>query len=234
MIGKLIKRQMIAENTVELTFQLDQELNFLAGQDVRFTIPELLHHDAKGNARYFSIVSSPSDKTHIVIATRLSDSGFKITLMEMEMGDELFVDELYGQMVLPQKIEQPLVFIAGGIGITPFMSMLRYIQEQGLEYNLTMLYSNRTEKSAAYLEELQDYHRQLNNFRLLLIMTNDDNWIGEDRRIDQTFIRNKIENYKEAKFFLVGPPAMVSGIKASLDNLKIKPENILLVEFSGY
>ncbi|MFH0840736.1 MAG: FAD-dependent oxidoreductase [bacterium] len=234
MVGKLIKRQMIAENTVELTFQLDKEADFLAGQDMLFTIPDMPYTDSKGNNRSFSIASSPSDKTHITIATRVSDSTFKQALMKMEMGDELFVSDIYGEMVLPEKTDQHLVFIAGGIGITPFMSMLRYIKERGLEYNITMLYSNKTEKSTAYLEELQDYHRELENFRLLLIMTNDDNWIGESRRIGQEFIREKIEDYENVKFFFVGPPAMVSGIQASLDNLKIKKENMVGVEFSGY
>jgi ferredoxin-NADP reductase len=234
MIGRLMKRTMILEGTMELQFQLDKEVDFLAGQDMSFTIPEMPYPDPKGNRRYFSILSSPLDKTHITIATRVSDSGFKKTLLALEEGDELLVDEPYGEMVLPVSTDQPIVFIAGGIGITPFMSMLRYIKERGLQHNITLLYSNRTENSTAYLEELQMLDRILDNFRMLLVMTDDDNWIGENRQINQSLISNKIPDYAISLFYFAGPPGLVSGVKASLENLGVKEENMRFVEFSDY
>jgi len=234
MIGKLIKRNIILEGIIELEFQLESELEFLAGQDVSITIPEMPYPDSKGNRRYFSIASSPLDKTHIKIATRISDSGFKKTLLALEESDEVLVDEPYGEMILPDSTEQPLVFIAGGIGITPFLSMLRYIKEKNLNYDATLLYSNKTEAGTPYLEELQGMDRVLKNFRLLLVMTDDEDWIGENRRINQSLITEKIPNYLDVKFYFAGPPGLVSGIKASLDNLKVKEENMKFVEFAGY
>ena len=112
-----------------------------------------------------------------------------------------------GSFVLPDESEQPLVFVAGGIGITPFRSMLRYIEDVQLPHRVTLVYSNRDRASAAFLEELQEIERGHANFRLVVTMTEDEAWAGERRRIDPAFLRDHLgTGLDEATYMVAGPP----------------------------
>lgn len=234
MIGEIKSKQEIAQGTLEVTFQVNETFSFKPGQYCFVSLPKLLYPDDRGGKRHFSIVNSPNEKGIITIAIRLRDSGFKKTLNELPLGSNINLGPISGAFTLPDDTKKPLVFIAGGIGITPYISMLRFIKEGSLSHKLTLIYSNRDSSSAAYLDELETLTRILPNFKLILTMTDDSNWPQEKRRIDAQFIKDYIKELNEPLYLVVGPPAMVDGIQRALLEAGVGPENINIENFTGY
>lgn len=235
MEAKIKEKKEIANGTLLVTYDLlGQKPEFKAGQYFFVTLPNLHYQDERGNRRHFSIVNSPNEKGILTMATRLTDSGFKKTLKELELGSRVNVGPIAGLFVLPQITERPLVFIAGGIGITPFMSMLKFVKEENLPIKITLIYSNKDQNSTAFLEDLKDLERENHNLKLVLTMTSDSNWNQEKRRIDSQFIKDYSSNLNNPFYYVVGPPLMVEAIvealnKAGVSNIDIKIEN-----FTGY
>lgn len=221
----ILKQKTIAEKTCEVSFGLNGKMfNFLAGQYIRVSAPKLLYSDPKGASRVFSITSSPNDKNKISVAFRNSDSGFKRTLMELPTDSLVDVEGPFGHLTLPKETSRPLVFIAGGIGITPFLSMLRYATEEKLAYQITLLYVNRNTESAAYLEELTTIAKQN---RLFLLK----NHFG---RIDADFIQQSVKNLVEPIWYIVGLSTMVAETRYLLSRLDINDTKIYFEDFVGY
>lgn len=238
MLGKIIDKKLVATGTLQVTFEVMEPFSFIAGQYCFVTLPNLLYPDERGGRRHFSIVNSPNEKGIITIATRLRDSGFKKTLNELPIGSGVNLGPITGVFTLPDDTQRPLVFIAGGIGITPYMSMLRYVSEEKLPYNITVIYSNRDKDSTAYLEELQNYPPSLRgpatNYQLILTMTDDPNWQREKRKVDAKFIKEYFPNVNENLYFVVGPPAMVDAVQRALLEAGVDIENIKIENFTGY
>lgn len=234
MVGKIKDKKEIAKGTLQVTFQASELFSFKAGQYCLVTLPDLLYPDERGGRRFFSIVNSPNEVRIIKITTRLSDSGFKKTLNELAVGSEVNLGPIAGAFTLPDDTQKPLVLIAGGIGITPFMSMLKYISEEKLPYNITLIYSNRNQYSTAFLEELQNYPLQSTVYHLILTMTEDPAWKGEKRKVDANFIKEYFPNVNENLYFVVGPPTMVDAVQRSLFEAGVLPEHIKIENFTGY
>lgn len=227
MLGEITHKQLVATETLQVSFKVKEPFNFKPGQYVFVTLPKLNYPDERSARRQFSIVNSPSQKGIITITTRLSDSGFKKTLNELALGTEVELGPIAGIFTLPD--QKTLVFIAGGIGITPFMSILSYVKEQSLQYNITLIYSNRNQASTAYLNELQSLP-----VKLIPTMTDDPQWEGEKRKVDANFIKEYVPNFTEPIFMVVGPPGMVDAIRKVLDGLGVEDENIKFENFTGY
>src|SRR5437867_2442486 len=150
----LAGRKEVAERTMSFAFELEgQSFAFTPGQYLRITQGAPLYRDEKGNSRSFSIASSPDDPL-LLIATRLTGSAFKRSLSEISLGTRVDVQGPMGSFLLPRDATRPLVLIAGGIGITPFRSMIKTVTEQKMPHRLTLIYSNRTPQDAPFLAEL--------------------------------------------------------------------------------
>ncbi len=234
MIGKITDKKEVAKGTLSVTFEVNEPFTFKPGQYVFVTLPKLNYPDDRGPRRQFSINNSPNQKGIITITTRLSDSGFKKTLNELLIGTEVQLGPIAGIFTLPENITKPLSFIAGGIGITPFMSMLRYISEEALPYQITLVYSNRDQSSSAYLREIQSLAKLISNFKLILTMTEDSNWAGEKRKVDANFIKEYFPEVNANLYMVVGPPGMVGAVVESLRKAGIEEENINVERFTGY
>lgn len=234
MLGKITDKKVVAEGTLQVTLKVGEPFSFIAGQYCFITLPHLLYPDDRGGKRHFSIVNSPNEKGVITIATRLRDSGFKKSLNELPEGSEVNLGPIAGAFTLPDNTKRPLVLIAGGIGITPYMSMLKFIQEKQLPYNITLIYSNRDQSSSAFLDELDELSKTLPNFKLILTMTEDNEWQGEKRRVDTIFIKDYIKNLNEPLYFVVGPPPMVEAVQKSLLEAGVDISNIKVENFTGY
>lgn len=234
MIGKIIDKKEVAQETLQVTFKVDEPFSFIAGQYCFVTLINPLYTDERGNKRHFSIVNSPNEKGIMTIATRLRDSGFKKSLQQLPVGSEVQLGPIAGAFILPEDSTRPLVFIAGGIGITPFMSMLSSISEENLPYNITLIYSNRNQASTAFLEELQLMATQLPNFKLVLTMTEDLSWSGEKRKVDATFIKDYFPNVNAQSYMVVGPPPMVEAVQKALLEAGVDISNIKIENFTGY
>jgi ferredoxin-NADP reductase len=171
----------------------------------------------------------------IGLCTRIRDSAFKRSLVELPVGAEVEVESPKGTFVLPQDASQPLVFVAGGIGITPFRSMLRYIQDGQLSYRVTLIYSNRDRGSTAFLDELEEIERTNPNIRLIVTMTDDDNWSGESRRVDAEFFREYLgDGLDEARYMVAGPPGLAEAATEELKKAGVDEERVSTDSFSGY
>lgn len=233
--ASLLTKIKLVKDTVQFDFELAAgELIWQAGQFLSIKLPAVRSAGDESNVRYFSIISSPSQAKKFSIATRLSSSAFKQALFNLTLGSEVEVGAIGGVMTLPTDTTQPLVLVAGGIGITPFMSMLTLVKENQTEHHITLLYSNRTRPSSAYFDELTKLEEELPNFTMIATMTDDEYWVGEKGLIDHEFIKEKIPDYKEAKYLVAGPPALVLSMANNFDRLGITKEHYILEEFFGY
>jgi ferredoxin-NADP reductase len=234
--ARIKEKQEVAKGTLLVTFDLlGAEVDFTPGQYFFVTLPDAGHQDERGLRRHISVVTSPNERGVLGLATRLRDTAFKRTLAELPVGTEVEVEEPKGTFTLPEETSRPLVFVAGGIGITVFRCMLRYIHEERLSYRLTLIYSNRDRESTAFLDELRELEGELPDFRLILTMTQDPGWDGETRKIDAQFFEDYLEaDLNDYTFMVAGPPAMTEGVQHALAEAGVREENVLAGRFSGY
>jgi ferredoxin-NADP reductase len=229
------KREVAKETLLVIFDLLGQEVDFKPGQYFFVNLPDVGHQDEKGLRRHITVVTSPTEKGVLGLATRLRDSAFKRSLQELPVGAEVDIEPPKGQFSLPEDTSRPFVFVAGGIGITVFRSMLRFIHDEGLPHRVTLVYSNRDRASTAFLDELRELERANPNLRLLLTMTQDPGWEGESRRIDAGFLREHVEgDLNDYTFVVAGPPGLVEGVQQALAEAGVSEENVLAQRFSGY
>jgi ferredoxin-NADP reductase len=236
MRAKVKEKRDVAKGTLLVMFDLlGRQVDFKPGQYFWVTLLDPPYEDEKGPRRHFSVVSSPNEHGVLGFCTRLRDSAFKRSLVELPIGAEVEVEEPKGSFLLPEDADQRYVFIAGGIGITVFRCMLRYIAEEKLPLRVTLVYSNRDRESAAFLDELLELERENANFELVLTMTEDPAWDGESRLIDAAFLRDHLGDALESSAYLIaGPPAMVDGVLATLQSAGVPEAQIRPDRFSGY
>lgn len=221
----ILSQKIIAEKTCEISFSLAaKNFDFVAGQHIRANAPKLLYPDPKGASRVFSVASSPNDKSKISIAFRDSGSGFKRTLMELPIDSLINIDGPFGYFALPKSAANPLVFIAGGIGITPMISMIRYADEKQLSHRITLLYANRNKESATYVQELEAIASQNSLFVVI-------NKFGP---LDAGFIQESIKDIEKSLWYIAGPLPMVAEAKNILSQLGVSENKIYSEEFFGY
>jgi ferredoxin-NADP reductase len=234
--AKIKEKREVAKGTLMVVFDLlGHEVDFKPGQYFWVELLDPPYEDEKGPRRHISVVTSPNERGVLGLCTRLRDSAFKRSLAELPVGAHVDVEEPKGTFVLPDETDRPYVFIAGGIGITVFRCMLRYIYEDGLAHRVTLVYSNRDRESTAFMDELAELEQSLPNLRVVFTMTNDPGWDGESRRIDANVLRDTLDDELGAHEFLVaGPPAMVEAIVESLQRAGVPEERIRPARFSGY
>lgn len=234
----LRKREIVARDTLALVLDKPPGFAFRAGQAVDVSLIDPAEMDARGPRRAFSIVSAPHED-HILLATRTRDSAFKRVLGAIPIGARVQVEGPFGSLTLQTNRSRPAIFVAGGIGITPFMSILRDATHKRLPQSITLLYSNRRPEDAAFLRELQQLERDhRGSFKLLATMTDPpgvgQEWHGRSGKINAEFIRSVIVKPSRPIFYVVGPPAMVAGIRQLLNGLGIDDDDIRSEDFSGY
>jgi ferredoxin-NADP reductase len=235
MKAKLIKRKEIAQGTVELEFDLlGLKPFFEPGQYFYLNLLNPKYNDEKGKERHFSIVNTPNEKGIIRMATRLTDSAFKRSLNEMEIGTVVGIHSLAGKFLLPVNFRR-ICFLAGGIGITPFMNFLQYIKETNLDYEIVLLYSNRNQISTTYFDQIKQFENELENFQPVFIMTDDPQWSGEKRIINQDLIKIYLPDYAKYYFMVAGPPGMTDSMNEVLFNqLNLAKSQVMIEKFIGY
>jgi ferredoxin-NADP reductase len=234
--ARIKEKAEVAKATLMVVFDLlGEQVDFVPGQYFWVELPNRGYDDERGLRRHISIVTSPNDRGVLGLCTRIRDTAFKRTLAELEVGAEVVVEEPKGDFRLPDDTSKDYVFIAGGIGITVFRCMLRYIAEEELPYRVTLLYSNSDRESTAFLDELQELEHQLGGLRIVLTMTDDPGWDGESRRIDADFLREHLNGEVATYAYLAaGPPDMVNGMTEMLEGLGVPEEQLIASRFAGY
>jgi ferredoxin-NADP reductase len=231
------EKREVAKGTLMVTFDLGgEEVDFTPGQYFWVELLDAPYDDEKGLRRHISVVTSPTERGVLGLATRIRDTAFKKSLAELPEGSEVDVEQPKGSFLLPEDTSKDYVFLAGGIGITPFRSMLRYIADKGLEdYRITLLYSNRDKESAAFYDELEELEGRIPGFRVVFTMDEDESWEGESRRIGPELCEDVLgADLNSFHFMIAGPPGMAKAVEASLLEAGIPEDQVQSDSFSGY
>ena len=232
---KLQGRLAVAEGTMAFRLSKPDGFVFKAGQAIRLELIDPPAEAGQGS-RTFSLVSAPFEQ-ELVVATRMRDSAFKRALKALPEGAGIRIDGAFGELTLGGA-ERPAAFIAGGIGITPFVSMLRQATQERSPQRLFLAYSNRRPEDAAFLDELQALERRNQHFRLMATMTDMSKsaraWSGETGFIDADKLKRLVGDLAAPIFYIVGPPAMVEAMQGTLAGAGIAADSIRTEEFYGY
>jgi ferredoxin-NADP reductase len=235
--SKLLNRVEVAEGTMVFHFQKPAGFDFKPGQSADVTLLDPPETDSEGNVRTFSIASAPFQGL-LMFATRMRDTSFKRSLKEMPLGTVVKIDSATGDFTLQENSAKPAVFLAGGIGITPFSSMVRQACHDHTPHKLYLFYSNRRPEDALFIEVLRNLEKINPNFRFVATMTDmprlKKTWSGEIRRINQEMLSKYLNDLRGPIYYIAGPPAMVGGMKNMLVASDVDEDDIRIDEFAGY
>ncbi len=162
--SKLLSRVEVAEGTMAFHFEKPSGFKFKAGQFADVTLADPPETDGEGNTRTFSIASPPFEN-ELVFATRMRDTAFKRSLKKVPLATEVRISSAAGSFILHKNRAKPAVVLAGGIGITPFLSIVQQAHHDRLPHKLYLFYSNRRPEDAAFLDTLQNLEKTNPNFR---------------------------------------------------------------------
>jgi len=236
---KLIDKKVEAKGTKSYFFEPDKHFEFLPGQFLYYTLSKLSFPDHRGATRHFTISSSPTESPPIRLTTRIrEESGFKKTLESLAIGAIIEADGPDGTFILDTSDKGPHIFIAGGIGITPFRSMIKFILDRNLGYKMHLMYANSLPEEITFRDEFDHYHDLVPNFKLTSTVTRKDEseipWVGLVGRLDANLISKVASSYQNPCFWVAGPPPMVDSMENILKSLKIPGSRVRTEKFSGY
>lgn len=233
----IIGKKEIAEGTMEFILEKPEGFAFKAGQNADYFLINPPMTDAEGNKRTFSFVSSPDEK-NIRWATRMRDTAFKNSMKILPNGSEIELDGPYGDMTLHNNFERAAVFLAGGIGITPFFSMIKDVAEKKLPHKIFLFYSNRRPEDTALLSEIQSLEKENLNFKFIGTMTDlsksAQNWGGEQGFINKEMLVKYLGDLSGPIYYMAGPASFVSAMRKILNDAGINDDDIRTEEFTGY
>ena len=222
---EFINKEKIAKDVYSFTFNYPSNFEWVAGQFIQITIPHD-NADNRGIKRYFSIASAPSEKK-IILATRIdleNSSSFKKALYNLAPKTIIESSLAKGQFII-QKKDKKIIFIAGGIGITPVRSIIMDLKYKNELENIDLLYSNK-DSDIPFQNEIENLKAKNPSFNIYYFIN--PNMINEGSL-------NKIyEKFPDSYIYISGPPAMVSGISEIIISKGINKINIKTDYFPGY
>jgi ferredoxin-NADP reductase len=234
---KLKDRKEVAEGTMAFQFEKPSGWTFKAGQYLDMTLLDPPETDAEGNVRSFSIASAPHEE-NLMVATRMRDTAFKRLLKTMPIGTPVRIEGPSGDLILQNDSTRTSVFLAGGIGITPFRSIVQWVAKEKSPHRIVLFYSNRRPEDAPFLAELQSLERDNPKYKLIASMTemekSHQSWNGETGLINQEMLGRHLKDAASPIYYIAGPPAMVKGLQEMLRKARIKDDDIRAEEFAGY
>src|SRR3984957_12360514 len=236
-ICKLKDRKEVAEGTMSFRFEKPSGWAFKAGQYLNMTLIDPSETDSEGNVRSFSIASAPHEET-LMVATRMRDTAFKRVLRTMPLGTAVKIEGPSGDLILRNDSTRVAVFLAGGIGITPFRSITHCAAKENLPNRIVLFYSNRRPEDASFLAELQSLERDNPKYKLIASMTEMEKshqpWNGETGLINQEMLERHVKGAASPIYYIAGPPAMVNGLHEGLNKAGGEDGALRAEEFEGY
>jgi ferredoxin-NADP reductase len=230
-------REDVAQGTAAFRFARPAGLEFAPGQALNLTLLDPPETDARGNSRTFSIASAPHEES-LQFATRLRDTAFKRVLGGLAAGTPVKLRGPMGTFTLPEDPARPVVMLAGGIGITPFMSMLRHAEHVKRPGSRTLLYSNRRPEDAPFIDELTALAARDRSLKLVATMNEMQKsarpWSGERAMLDAAFLERHLERGAMPVYYIAGPPGLVAAMGKLLRDAAIPEADIRTDEFFGY
>lgn len=234
---KLKEQVKIANDTYDFIFTKDTNFSFRPGQYMEWTLKHR-DPDTRGNRRYFTIASSPTEpEIRLGVKFYPEPSSFKNHLLALPIGEEIIVSQLAGDFVLPKKQKQGLVFIAGGIGVTPFRSMIQFLLDKKEKRDISIFYSNKKISDIAYKDVFDRAKNEL-GIKTIYNIT-DQNEILSDLSmqkgfIDAEMIKREVPDYLNKIFYISGPHSMVDAFENTLKSMGVSSNNIKIDFFPGF
>lgn len=233
----LVGKRTVAEGTEEFSFARPADFAYQAGQTIDLRLIDPAETDAEGNMRTFSLVSAPHEPT-LRIATRMRDTAFKRVLVALAEGNPVSLEGPFGSFTLHENIARPAVFLAGGIGITPFHSMASDAAQRKLPHRIVLFYSNRRPEDAAFLDDFTALAAANPNFSFVPTMTSMENssqpWAGETGYVDAAMLARHLPEGAAPVYYLAGPQGMVLALRDMLKASGVSGDDIRYEEFAGY
>ena len=232
---RLAQVKVETPDSKSFVFDKPAGLEFSAGQFMRWYLPHA-DVDERGEVRPFSISTSPTENT-LAFTTKFANPGssFKKALLNLSPGYEMTVRGPFGHFILPEDPAIPVVFLGGGVGITPFRSMIKWATEQALPTPLTLLYANKTPQDIIYRAEFDNLSKINPHLKVTYTVdTSDDNWSGEIGRLTEKMIEASISDLTRPIFYICGPAGMIESYTQLLTTLDISPDRLRTENFSGY
>jgi ferredoxin-NADP reductase len=218
-------------NVTSFRFPRPETLSYKPGQFMFVTIKA---ESGKELSKHFSISSSPTEKTHLEFTKKLTESEFSTALKALKKGDWARIDAPYGKFTFEGEHEK-IGLLAGGIGITPLMSICKYCTDKRLNTKITLLYGNRTENDIAFRRELETMREQNANLKVVFILNEASNeWKSATGIIDAEMVKKEIPDYEETVFYACGPPAMVETMGKLVEQLGLPKTQLNREYFAGY
>jgi glycine betaine catabolism B len=221
---EIVKKKKLSPNAIEITLCPKGDFRFIAGQHVKIKVPRV-KDDPIGEIRSFSIASAPNQK-NIIIILRIHEHmyAFKRYFVDATLGSEVEISKPFGSFILPDTTDKKIIFIAGGIGITPFLSMIYWTHGNKISHDIHLLYFNKNEDDEVYKVELRTLADSENSFKL-------SEFYGP---LQNDILKVTLPRYKNTVYYIAGPPGMVTHAMRSLAILGVSANHIKTEEFKGY
>jgi ferredoxin-NADP reductase len=233
----LLGRTEIAEGTMAFQFERPSDFVFKAGQYIDLTILGNHYAPSQRLTHTFSIASSPCEED-LVVTTRMRSTVFKQTLFNLPIGSSVQIEGPMGSFILHNNLAKPAVFLAGGIGIAPFLSMLTYATGEELHHSIVLFYANRCLEDAAFLDNLRKLEHINPRFRFVPTFTrtpsNNGNWKGKTGHISSEMLFTEVVTTQGPIYYIAGPPTMVAAMRRTLGEIGVDEDDIRTEEFAGY
>ncbi len=234
---RILRSEEIAAGTRAFHLSRPEGFEYVSGQTIDLYLIDPKDMDAEGPVRTFSLVSAPYEP-ELMFATRMRNTAFKRAIKSAEPGFELTWDGPYGSFTLHKNPAKPAVFLTGGIGITPFMSMTKTATHDKLPHQIYLFHSNNTPEDAPFQNELAELAKANPNLHFIPTMTSMDKssrpWNGERGFIDKNMLGRYLNDLATPIYYMAGPPGMVTAMRKMLAEAGIDEDNIRFEEFPGY
>jgi len=225
MKGALIKKIQEAKNIYSFVFKPEHKILWKAGQYIFLNIPHK-NPDDRGETRHFTISSAPYEE-NIMVTTKFdfkNGSSFKKALLNLDEGKTIEISEPEGDFLI-KKLKSKYAFIAGGIGITPYRSILLDLINRGKENDIILLYFCKA-REIIFKNIFDKAEEKYNSIKI--------NYITEPRRVSEDIIKSVVGDFRERFFYASGPLLMVQAVQSVLSNLNIGEKDIIIDYFPGY
>ncbi len=237
LVLKLKEKNKLIADVYEFVWDKgEQKIDFEAGQYLEWTLGHK-SPDNRGNRRYFTVASSPTERD-LRLGVKFYDnsSSFKKKLNSMEIGETVTASQVAGEFTIPEDKNKKLVWIAGGIGVTPFRSMAKSLFDTGEKRNVVLFFSNRTAKDIVY-KEIFDSAKNLGLKTIYAVGDLAGVPPQENIRvgmINAEMITKEVPDFKERAFYISGPRVMVTAFEETLSKLGVNRRDIKTDFFPGY
>jgi len=233
-----LKKEQLTSDCYTFFFKRTPESpEFTPGQYFEIKM-DIKNPDERGDAHVFTISSSPLDWEFYTITTRIIQSSFKLRLADLQPGELVQFDGPWNDLNFDEHDTSPHVFLAGGIGITPYHSIVKYAMEKNLTTQMILFVSWKNREEMIFDDFFRQANNHMDNFTYVPTLTdeslNPSEWDGEIGRINEEMLRKYISSILDAKYYFSGPPVMVSVLKETVKGMGVPSEKIIFEEFEGY